>query len=446
MPSTSPCSLRLNPITNLKGGVVSEVPAAGNKYNHNFQNRFCGCECDYDAEQQKGTMFQCLGLGTLAEGGCGEDWWHAACVVGLDPSWHENQRTPKKKLDKPIHGLLDAIAENESGEGLGAHPNNEDGITSTGGVLSTIGVVESEDVGDSASANGDGEDSDDDELPPPPGFPHEDDFEGFICYKCVDANPWIKRYAGAKGFLEPVFKRSAAPSPEAQSELKPYSTEDQSAIETLPILTTESKKRKSGEDEVEDSGRTKRLKDDLDLDSKSTVTQPESTLDKSESASTVDGTSSTCKYELLPPSPPGTVSLFFKSDFREHLCRCADCFPKVAKYPHLLEEEDTYEPPVSEDGDDAGGSTVGSGSLLDRGERALTNVDRVRAIEGVMAYNHLKEKLTPFFKEFAESGKAISAEDIKAHFAKMRGDEQAIKDAGEAAASSESNRKEQSGY
>jgi len=57
----------------------------------------------------------------------------------------------------------------------------------------------------------------------------------------------------------------------------------------------------------------------------------------------------------------------------------------------------------------------------------------------------LKEKLTPFFQQFAESGQAISAEDIKAYFAKMRGDEQAIKEAGEGA-KSQDNRKEQSGY
>ena len=114
-------------------------------------------------------------------------------------------------------------------------------------------------------------------------------------------------------------------------------------------------------------------------------------------------------------------------------------------HPQLLEEEETYEPPVSDNGSENGGSTHGSGSLLERGESALRNVDRVRAIEGVMAYNHLKDKLTPFFKQFAESGQAISAEDIKEYFAKLRGDEQGIKDAGEAANSGD-HREEQSGY
>ena len=92
-----------------------------------------------------------------------------------------------------------------------------------------------------------------------------------------------------------------------------------------------------------------------------------------------------------------------------------------------------------------GGST--HGSLLDRGESALRNVDRVRAIEGVMAFNQLKDKLKPFFQQFADSGEAISAEDIKGYFAKLRGDEGAIREANEGAREGEGDsRREQSGY
>lgn len=405
-------------------------------------------------------MFQCLGLGTVEQGGCGEDWYHSSCIVGLGPTWHEDQ-SPKKNESKH-GGTLETIAED-------------------------IAMEDHQLLTNTSAGDGGDDDADDDDLPPPPGFPHEDDFEGFICYKCVDANPWIKRYAGSQGFLGPVFKRSAAPSPEVQptgvvnptevkaaagifdtspSVLKDWpqdninhearptqkpsggavdvSTTDKSADEIFAPTTAPSRKRRASE-ESEDMGPPKRTKEsDTNLNTKSIISEMTGTLNKlgsSESATTTG-----CKYEQLPPAPEGTVSLFFKSDFRDHLCRCSNCFPRMAKHPQLLEEEDVYEPPVSEDGEDAEGSTVGSGSLLDRGERALTNVDRVRAIEGVMAYNHLKEKLTPFFKEFAESGKAISAEDIKAHFAKIRGDEEAIRQAGEAAASSSNNRREQSGY
>lgn len=47
-----------------------------------------------------------------------------------------------------------------------------------------------------------------------------------------------------------------------------------------------------------------------------------------------------------------------------------------------------------------------------------------------MAYNHLKDKVKTFLQPFAESGQAVGAQDVKAYFEKLRGDEQAIKAAG----------------
>lgn len=410
-PSTSPCSLRINAETNTKGDVHSEAPDSKNKYNHNFRNRFCGCACDYDAYKEKGTMFQCLGLGGADEGGCGEDWWHPGCIVGLGPNWYEtmSNKSSSKNSKQKNEGPLESIAEVVEPAAIEA---DNDGI---GHNKIETNAPKSDTVAQ----------EDEEEDPPlPPGFPDEDDFEGFICYKCVDANPWIKRYAGTPGFLAPVFKRSAAPSPESDIPTKSMN------LLTPPI--PESRKRKSEDDEISNgSSASKRVK--------SEGGKPAG----EESKSNDNSTPATCKFKALPKALDGQMSLFFTSEFRDHLCHCSDCFPKLSKHPQLLEEEETYEPPVSEGGD--GGSTVGSGSIYDRGESALKNVDRVRAIEGVMAYNHLKDKLKPFFQKFAESGQAISAEDIKEHFAKIRGDEQAVRGADEGA-KAEDNRKEQSGY
>lgn len=44
-----------------------------------------------------------------------------------------------------------------------------------------------------------------------------------------------------------------------------------------------------------------------------------------------------------------------------------------------------------------------------------------------MVYNHLKDKVKSFLQPFAESGQAVAAEDIKAYFEKLRGDDMAIK-------------------
>lgn len=392
LPSTSPCTLRINPVTNTKGGVHSEEPDVNNKYNQNFKNRFCSCECDYDPFQQKGTMFQCLGLGTAETGGCGEDWYHPGCLVGMGPRWYEsmNVEERKPKLDPTESAALPTISEDAE-----AKPD------------------------DTASVE-------DDEPPMPPGFPEEDDFDGFLCYKCVNSQPWIKKYAGTQGFLPAVFAKQNASKESTSNAL--------------------SSKRKA-EDELE-STETKRAKAETD---EVNVVDPVTAEGQESRAVEAAQAPPTCKLDSLPSPPTEPISLFLTEQFRDYLCKCSKCYvSRLNPHPQLLEEEETYEPPMSDGAaSEHGGSTNGSGSLLDRGESALRNVDRVRAIEGVMAYNHLKDKLKPFFQTFAESGQAIGAEDIKAYFAKLRGDEQAIKDAGEAANGSgdgDDNRREQSGY
>ncbi|SPJ72052.1 related to metaphase-anaphase transition protein (Mlo2) [Fusarium torulosum] len=425
IPSTSPCTLRLNETTNTRGGVHSEEPDVNNKYNHNFRNRFCGCDCDYDPFQQKGTMFQCLGLGTTETGGCGEDWYHPGCLVGMGPNWFEKMDNPKKAAQRNAEeGKLTTITEgNEEQQDTAAHAVQEKPST-------TENAVE--------------EEEDEEDVPMPPGFPEEDAFEAFLCYKCVEAHPWIKRYAGTSGFLPAVSLHQA--DTELKTEATSVKEESTAEVGTITAseVATESRKRKA-DDDAETASEVKRVKSESlpDQDEKSAmeITSPDKLP---------------CKLNNFPPAPQGQFSLFLKEDFREAFCRCSSCFPQLNAHPQLLEEEEVYEPPLSEAGSQAGGNgggSHGSGSLLERGESALRNVDRVRAIEGVMAYNHLKERLKPFFQQFAESGEAIGAEDIKAYFAKLRGDEKGIQEAaagakdGEGGGSDDKDqRKEQSGF
>ncbi|KAI1104339.1 putative zinc finger in N-recognin-domain-containing protein [Jackrogersella minutella] len=388
------CTLRINPETNTKGGVHSEQPDPNNKYNQNFRNRFCSCSIDYSPHEQKGTMFQCLGLGTHETGGCGEDWYHPGCLVGLGPKWYEKQVK---------------------------HVSNDN--VNGNSTLPTISEDATPQEGVDQQVNGNQEAEDDDDDPPlPDGFPAEDDFEHFLCYKCVEAYPWIKRYAGTPGFLPAVFLQK-------EGEV------------------SSSKKRKSEDDESnEGNERSKRIKSEPEgVETVPPVSESNDNAQVKEEEQKKDEVPAAeeCKLVSFPAAPSGHFSLFTASDFRNRFCRCASCFPHLQIHPQLMEEEDVYEPPLSVGGSE-NGSTHGSGSLYDRGESALKNVDRVRAIEGVMAYNHLKERLKPFFQQFAESGKAIGAEDIKEYFAKLRGDEQAIKEASDAA--KEDHRQEQSGY
>lgn len=380
LPATSPCTLRADEKTGVKGAVHSETPAPDNRYNQNFRSRFCGCGEVYDPHQEKGTMFQCLGLGTTETGGCGEDWWHPECLVGLPRNWDSAQQSE--------------TAGKEATDGAESKP--EDNAT---GLL--------------------------DEPPLPPGFPGEDDFETFVCYKCLESNPWLKRYAGSAGFLSPVYNRE---SPAYQG------------------VDDGSKKRKFEDAPDDDEPEAKRTKEEEEEDSAEQLPA----VSKEES----NGAAPAQRHDTLPAQgPPGVFSLFLKEDFREHLCRCPDCFSNLAPHIQLREEEEVYEPPLSEAGDgDEDAAATGSqrsGSLLERGEAALSNVDRVRAIEGVMVYNHLKDKVKEFLKPYAESGEAVSADAIKGYFEKLRGDDQANEGEQSAAGGGEDgegdSRREQSG-
>ena len=388
-------------------------------------------------------MFQCLGLGTAEEGGCGEDWWHPECIVGLSrEEWAKTIEKSKQPAtegtpQKINIGIKKEVSFSRSEEEINGH-----GDERRPSIITAIVAENGVDGNDIAA-----EDDQEDEDPPlPPGFPEEDDFDHFICYKCLQNYPWIKRYAGTEGFLPPVYFDAALNATHAQ----------ETKTEPLEPTNGESKKRKAAYDDEGEAtlsvpmGPPKRQKSE----------EPGSTLSSIPETTTLPLTpkkqdSSICKLDSLPPAPSISTpfSLFVKPDFRDHLCHCAKCFPLLKPHPQLLEEEDTYEPPVSEEGNDQPAS-VGTGSIYDRGEAAFNNMDRVRAIQGAMAYAHLKDNLKTFLQPFADSGQAVGAEDIKAYFEKLRGDEQGIKEAAGGAAKHEDdgdggdgdNRREQSGY
>jgi E3 ubiquitin-protein ligase UBR7 len=435
--------------------VSGDEPAHGNKYNQNFRNKFCGCGEDYDPHREKGTMFQCLGLGTVDNGGCGEDWWHPECLVGY------TREEYAKLIEKPRAEETSASAEMTDAP---TEKTEEDRPVINGEINGQTDIAQATITGriDAAIANGTGIDGNDvaamveeeeDDPPLPPGFPAEEDFDHFICYKCLEANSWIKKYAGSAGFLPPVYLDKA---------LNSMQTADVTMGPPQPT-NSETKKRKASEDAEEPASSTlaapvpaKRQKSEDPSGPLSSIPEDTMTLPITPKKPEDE---STCKHTSLAPLAASAqttpFSLFLKPDFRDHLCRCTSCFPHLKAHPQLLEEEDTYEPPMSDDGDE-GAQSVGTGSILDRGEAAFNNMDRVQAIQGAMAYAHLKDKISAFLKPFAESGEAVGAEDVKKYFEKLRGDAQGIQDAaGGAKASREDDdeggkdgdgRKEQSGY
>lgn len=301
-------------------------------------------------------MFQCLGLATEQDGGCGEDWWHPECLLGLGRDWW------KKAGDVVPEGNVESSA------------------------------------------------------PLPPGFPQEEEFEVFICYKCVEANPWIKGYAGTEGFLRPVFKKDPAlradlpekdnitPAKisrdldEASSHVNaPTTNGEATTLEKVsksePSLQSPITVEKSSTPESSsqppttiekglNSEPSAQLSTNAPVISKKRKAEDDPVLDQASPHSDPKKlkTDPPPHHESLHPAPEGPFSIFLRENFRDHFCRCPSCYPLLRRHPQLLEEEDSYEPPLSQDGQEGGGESVGTGSLLDMGEAALSNVDRVRAI------------------------------------------------------------------
>lgn len=339
-------------------------------------------------------MFQCLGLGTVETGGCGEDWYHPECLMGLSRDWHASSKggNEEKQAEAPKQ------EEQKGGEGEDYEPSH----------------------------------------PLPPGFPREDDFESLLCYKCVESNPWIKKYAGTPGFLPPVYRKSTSGAVE-----KTQNSKSEDATVLTSALSLKRKASDSDDLDMQPSSPSKRVKDDEAIPSYTAQEPPASATHATDSS---EPPPPGHKHTLLPSNPPtGTFNLFLRPDFRDHLCHCPSCFPDLIPHPQLIDDEETYEPSLSNSSAPpslhpslpgaAPRSQHSGGSLYDRGEAALSNIDRVRAIEGVMAYNHLRDKVKAFLKPYAEEGRVVSAEDIKTYFETLRGDKEGMERArGEAGA------------
>jgi E3 ubiquitin-protein ligase UBR7 len=244
--------------------VTGEEAAQSNKYNQNFRNRFCGCGEDYDPNQEKGTMFQCLGLGTVEDGGCGEDWWHPECLVGytreeyakmIEKPKVEQTSTSADMTDVSAAKMEEAIPAINADMADASPEQPRNGIPAVNDEINAPpDIAQATITGriDAAIANGTGidgndvaaeADEEDDDPPLPPGFPAEEAFDHFICYKCLKANSWITKYAGSTGFLPPVYLDKA---------LNNTQTADVTMGPPQPT-TGETKKRKASDEDEEES-------------------------------------------------------------------------------------------------------------------------------------------------------------------------------------------------
>jgi E3 ubiquitin-protein ligase UBR7 len=341
--------------------VEEEEQQQQTRYGQNFWGRFCTCEALYEPEKEKGVMWQCL-LGDV----CQEDWFHDTCLVGRDPPGY------------------------------------------------VLGREEGQD--ETKDADKEEEEDEDEKRLRDLGFPPDDAFEHMICWRCLSANPWLKRLAAYPGFF--VLERKEATADTATVAVDgspPAAISETPAVDDIAETTkkaTEATEAKPEEETAQLSQGQKRKASDSDEvdDAASPLKRVHPDLEPT-TITTTTTTATTATACTLPPSSalPGTFTLLLPSDFRARLCHCPDCYPYLRPFPQLREAEESHEPPVSP-----------PASIYDESERALNSMDRVQAIEGVLAYNKLKERVKAFLEPFAKSGRAVAEEDVKGYFEGLR--------------------------
>ncbi|AOW06943.1 putative zinc finger in N-recognin-domain-containing protein [Yarrowia lipolytica] len=312
MKSFGGCNLRKN-FANL------DEACDTNKYNHNFDGRFCFCDKPYNEETD--IMYQCL------MPGCGEDWYHDVCIG-----------VPSKRTHPEGVNVFDSLTEIEHHEEV---------------------------------------------LP--------DDHE-FVCYKCVEEVPRLKAIWDLPGVVKMRLEPRLEPKATSGAKVSDTADLETKSSETCVVKTESASTAVAGSESTSDeTDNVKKEKRNAD-EANALASHPSS-------------------KKLFSSDKP--CNMFLSSNFRKIVCECKDpkIFGLTLTYPFLAEEEQVYEPPPD---DDAGSS------LLDAGTSALHNIPRQQAIDGMAAYNQIKDKLSAFFKPFAEGGKVVTDRDVTGFFEEMK--------------------------
>jgi E3 ubiquitin-protein ligase UBR7 len=118
-----------------------------------------------------------------------------------------------------------------------------------------------------------------------------------------------------------------------------------------------------------------------------------------------------CKLKDQPSDayPDQEMNLFATEGWRDLLCQCDDCTTlyTTENVSFILGEE-----PIFEDEEDDDAET----SILESGMKKLNEMDRVKMMDGMLAYNKMRDEIRTFLAPFSEQGKVVTAEDIQAFF------------------------------
>lgn len=230
----------------------------------------------------------------------------------------------------------------------------------------------------------------------PPALVTAADYEGFVCGTCASKNELLKRWAGTPGIMMVVRDSPEQPWRRLVGESEKIIDEDMAAIDDAPGIGTK-RPLSRGSDSCPQPKRARGSTSEVCL------APPANSIAQGMLAS----------LSAEKSSSLGTGDLFLMDGFRDRWCRCSSCNDRLNANPCLLQEEETYEPPDDPD----------SGlSLEELGLRALGRVPRDRVLDGIHAFNAMRNDLLQYLRPFAQEGKVVSEADVRSFFDSLQKD------------------------
>lgn len=228
-----------------------------------------------------------------------------------------------------------------------------------------------------------------------------EDYDAFVCSSCVRSIDTLRRYAGTQGVIMVV--RDSEDSPWRKLGGNPLCADAPTAMEDDLLDIDDSLAgpgQKRSRSHSFHSEAPERKKQHVLPEPSSPCLAPAPNLIAQAIFQNSQQLSDT-KVAL------GEGDVFLTEGWRGRWCRCSRCFPSLSDHPYLLEEEETYEPP--EDPDSAL-------SLEELGMRALERLPRDRAIDGIRAFNDMRDDLLAYLRPFAQEGRIVGEADVRQFF------------------------------
>ncbi|KAH7915581.1 hypothetical protein BJ138DRAFT_1141652 [Hygrophoropsis aurantiaca] len=338
-----------------------------NAYGQNFRAAFCHCGRPYDAKTERETMIQCVAC---------EDWFHESCL-------NLRERPPPELVSESS-----ALGDGTKGDASNAHPAR----------------ISGDEDGDGDDAHSDASSSD---LPPP--LITAEDYESLICASCVMSVDSLRRIAGTKGAMMVIRDKADAPRRILDGDSRAGERPDCDNEATLSVDADDSaamvgsKRSRSSSVPHVDAPDAKKPRPSPSPSPSPPCLAPAS----NQMAEAIFSALNTTLHESSSATSLGRGDVFLTEGWRDRWCRCTRCLPSLSAHPYLLEEEETYEPPEDPD----------SGlSLEELGLRALQRLPRERAIDGIRAFNDMRDDLMAYLRPFAQEGKVVGEADVTAFF------------------------------